>query len=177
MLTNDRLKKIARTRKTRLRSDTNVLSLPFLFLLLSLLYKSVRCAFMRVSFGERDWNNYDSRHLPKRWIYLARFNLVRYNRLPSHVRKSNDLFPLVALTLNTVVCGFIRVSSTVLHWYNSKELCTQYDCVMHVDKSVYLVHIYVGVVIKPNRTVWTIFRVVKKTVTSLKVVAYRSIRC
>lgn len=28
MLTNDRLKKIARTRKTRLRSDTNVLSFP-----------------------------------------------------------------------------------------------------------------------------------------------------
>lgn len=28
MLTNDRLKKIARTRKTRLLSDTNVLSVP-----------------------------------------------------------------------------------------------------------------------------------------------------
>lgn len=30
MLTNDRLKKIARTRKTRLRSDTNILSFPLL---------------------------------------------------------------------------------------------------------------------------------------------------
>lgn len=56
MLTNDRLKKIARTRKTRLLSDTNVLLVPPPppSLSIYILYKSVRCAFMHVSLGERD---------------------------------------------------------------------------------------------------------------------------
>lgn len=56
MLTNDRLKKIARTRKTRLLSDTNVLFVPPPppSLSIYILYKSVRCAFMHVSLGERD---------------------------------------------------------------------------------------------------------------------------
>lgn len=55
MLTNDRLKKIARTRKTRLLSDTNVLSVPLSppHLSLSIIQEHTLRFYARLPWGTR----------------------------------------------------------------------------------------------------------------------------